>query len=67
MNKGTTMKKCCDNPSPGYGAPLPDGDGTTDAICVNCGHSHGKMTPEKAAELFKKFETEPKPEETNDE
>ena len=49
------MDKCCDYPSPAYGAPHPDGDGTTDALC-ECGHNHGKMTPEKAAELFKKLE-----------
>ena len=46
------MEKCCDNPTPGYGAPVPGGDGTTNALCGNCGHDHGKMTPEEAAKLF---------------
>ena len=48
------MKKCCDDPSPGYGAPNPDGDGeTTDARCANCGHNHGSMSVKKAQKLFK--------------
>lgn len=51
--------KCCDDPFPGYGCPAPDGDGTTDALCGTCGHDHGKMTPEKATELFKALRAKP--------
>ena len=52
------MEKCCDTPTPGYGAPVPGGDGTTNALCQSCGHDHGRMTPEKAAELFKRLANE---------
>ena len=51
--------ECCENPMPGYGAPPPDGDGKIDAICLNCGHNHGKMTLKKANDLF----TRPMPDE----
>jgi hypothetical protein len=51
------MEKCCDNPTPGYGAPLP-GEDTTEALCGTCGHTYGPMTPEKAAELFKRLEVD---------
>ena len=56
MSEDTHMEKCCDDPGPGYGAPLPDGDGTIKALCANCGHNHGSMSHEKAAELFKKLQ-----------
>ena len=49
--------QCCDSPTQAGPGPT-KGEDKIRVICGSCGHDHGEMTPEKAAELFKQLSGE---------